>query len=358
MQEAQNDAPIETAAAKSAGGPPRKTVILVLAVVCLTLGGGGLAWWWHLRDYETTDNAFIAANVSSVSPQVAGRVAEVLAEDNQRVKAGDVLVRLDADPFRIRLEKAQADLSEAEKKHIEAGASQRIAQAALEQAKADAGSAEAQAANAATDNKRYGQLVEQGAVSVQARDTADTLSRTTAASLLAARKRINAAESQVALAEAQIATAQAGIEKARAAQDQAALDLTYTEVKAGVSGRVTKKAVETGDYVQVGQAVCSLVTDAVWVLANFKENQLRHMRPGQEAVLRVDTYSDLEFTGRVDSIQAGTGAAFSLLPPENASGNYVKVVQRLPVKIVFVDIPGDGLHLAPGMSVVPRVKVR
>ena len=176
---------------------------------------------------------------------------------------------------------------------------------------------------------------------------------------MAAHKRVAVAQAQADLAAAQIKTAQAVVERNKAALEQAQLDLSYCDVKAAVSGLVTKKAVEPGDYLQVGQAVLSLVQEDVWVVANFKETQLQGMRPGQKAELELDAYPDHTFHGHVDSLQAGTGAAFSLLPPENATGNYVKVVQRVPVKIVFDLVPADaGMLLAPGMSVFPRVRVR
>jgi membrane fusion protein (multidrug efflux system) len=328
--------------------------VLALGALCATG-----AWWWHARVYETTDNAFITAHVTSVSPQVAGRVLEVLIEDNQKVDAGDVLLRLDKAPFTVKADQARANLNEARQKLEEAGSQYQVALAAADQARADAASAEAQAANAASDLKRYRNLLGSGAVSQQAHDNAETLARTSASALLAAKKRLAAAEAQAGLAEAQILTAQAGVKKSQAALDQALLELSYTETKAQVSGRVTKKAVEPGDYVQTGQAVLGLVQEDVWVVANFKETQLADMRPGQPVSISVDAYPGHEFQGHVDSFQAGTGAAFSLLPAENATGNYVKVVQRVPVKIVL-DLTGGetwGL-LATGMSVIPQVKVR
>lgn len=342
--------------------PPRKSRAVVkaaLAVLAVCALGASGAWWWHARSFETTDNAFITAHVTSVSPQVGGRVLEVLVQDNQKVEAGDVLIRLDKAPFTVKADQARANLNESRQKLEEARSQHQVALAAAAQARADAASAEAQAANAATDLKRYRNLVNSGAVSQQAHDNAETLAHTTSSALLGARKHLAAAEAQAGLAAAQILTAQAGVEKSRAALDQALLDLSYTETKAQVGGRVTKKAVEPGDYVQTGQAVLGLVQDDVWVVANFKETQLQDMRPGQPVSISVDAYPGEEFQGHVDSFQAGTGAAFSLLPPQNATGNYVKVVQRVPVKIVFDLAPAEaGMHLAPGMSVVPRVKVR
>ncbi|WP_043646650.1 HlyD family secretion protein, partial [Fundidesulfovibrio putealis] len=352
------DKPVDppSAAAPRRRGRKRGALAALIALSALIYGG---FVWWESRAFETTDDAFIAGHVTAVSAQVAGRVLEVRVGDNQKVHAGDLLVRLDPATFQAKLDQAQADLNESEQKLQESRSAHAAALAAVEQAGADAASAQAQASNAATDLSRYNQLVHSGAVSQQARDNADTLSRTTAASQQASRKRVAAAEAQAALAATQIQTAQAGVEKFKAALEQARLNLTYATVTAQVDGLVTKKSVEPGDYVQVGQPLLSLVQDELWVVANFKETQLKGMRPGQHVDITVDAYPEHEFKGRLESIQAGTGAAFALLPPQNASGNYVKVVQRVPVKIVFESRPADaGLHLAPGMSVVPRVRVR
>ncbi len=331
-------------------------VVALLAVAALAATG---VWWWHARAFEETDDAFIAGHVTNVSSQVAGRVQEVLVDDNMPVRTGDVLVRLDPATFQAKLDQSKADLVEAEQKLREAISQHQASLAQAEQAKADATSAEAQAANASTDLSRYNQLVHSGAVSQQARDNAETLARTTSSSHQAARKHVAAAEAQAALAAAQIETARAVVEKFKAALEKDRLDLSYTEIKARVNGRITKKSVEPGDFVQVGQSMLNLVQDDIWVVANFKETQLKGMKPGQPVDITVDAYPDHPFKGRVDSIQAGTGAVFSLLPPQNASGNYVKVVQRVPVKIVFDLLPTEAeMHLAPGMSVVPRVKVR
>lgn len=339
---------------------PRRSLpkILLLAVAAAGLAYGG-HWWWAARAFETTDDAFVTGRVTNLAPQVAGRVLEVLVEDNQKVEKGQLLARIDPASFSVKLHQSEADLAEAQQKLAEAQAQHQSALASVEQAKADAASAEAQAANAATDLTRYNQLVQSGAVSQQARDNADTLSRTNAAALLSARKRQLSAQAQADLAATKIQTAQAGVDKARAALDQARLDLSYTEIASPVSARVTKKALEPGDYVQVGQAVMSLVQEDLWVVANFKETQLKGMKPGQPVSIAIDAYPDQAVSGHVESLQAGTGAVFSLLPPQNASGNYVKVVQRVPVKIVFDALPSEAqMHLAPGMSVVPTVKVR
>lgn len=331
----------------------------VFLVIAAGLAIGGLLYWRYARHFESTDDAFIAGHVTAVSPRVAGRVKEVLVTDNQQVKQGDILFRIDPVNYQTRLEVAKAALETAQRTLDEAGSEERAAQATAIETEARVASAQATADNDQKERVRYDTLLRERAVSQEERDNMDTTARTSKAALEVARKHSNAAKAQVALAEAGIQTARAKVGQAKAAVDQAALDLAHTVVHARVSGRVTNKAVEPGDYLQAGQSVMSLVQPDVWVVANFKETQLTHMRPGQPATVEVDAFPDHEFKAHVDSIQRGTGAAFSLLPPENATGNYVKVVQRVPVKIVFDRTDSEAkLPLSPGMSVVPTVRVR
>jgi len=356
MNETPDNQPAAASGQAAARGGAKRIILLLILAAGLAYGGH---WWWNARAFETTDDAFVTGRVTNLAPQVPGRVLEVLAGDNQKVEKGQLLARIDPAGFNVKLHQSEADLAEAQQKLAEAQAQYQSSLASVEQARAETSSAEAQAANSATDLTRYNQLVQSGSVSQQARDNADTLSRTTSAALQSARKRMLAAQSQADLSAAKIQTAQAGVDKAKASLEQARLDLSYTEISSPVSGRVTKKAMEPGDYVQVGQAVMSLVQDDLWVVANFKETQLKGMKPGQPVSIVIDAYPDHVLMGKVESLQSGTGAVFSLLPPQNASGNYVKVVQRVPVKIVFDTIPDEAqMHLAPGMSVVPTVKVR
>lgn len=279
----------------------------------------------------------------------------------------------------------------------------KTARANAELARAQAAAADAEAERANADVRRYEQLYKLDEVSRQQLDTAVAASRTSSAQLEAARRRVAAADSQVADALAaeevaanallqaesqvresqarvgeasgqlaaantaphqiaasrsQVNVASAEIEQAQAAVEQAELEVSYTRIYAPESGRVTRKSVEEGAYLQVGQVLFAVVPDDLWVNANFKETQLTYMRPGQPVEIGVDAYPDKVFKGHVDSLQAGSGAAFSLLPPENATGNYVKVVQRVPVKIVFDEAPDPSHSLGPGMSVVPEVKVK
>jgi membrane fusion protein (multidrug efflux system) len=206
--------------------------------------------------------------------------------------------------------------------------------------------------------KRSQSLIAKLAVSQQALDDAVAAARRTSAALIAAQKGLEAAEAQFGVTKSQIDTAEAALRSAAAQAEQARLDLSYTEVTAAEAGTIAHKNVSPGDYVQIGQNLIALVPLKVWITANFKETQLDLMRAGQPVEIHVDAYPGQTFHGHVDSFQRGSGPAFSLLPPENATGNYVKVVQRVPVKIVFDDPPDPGRPLGPGMSAVPRVKVR
>jgi len=381
-----------------------KALGVVAALPLLTLG---VHYVLHARAHESTDDAFIDGHIVGMSPKVASYVARVYVDDNTHVKAGDLLAELDPRDFEARLAQARANLAAATQQHraaflnarvVErtAGAGVQQAEAAvataerqvdgarsrLEQARAQVVSAEAEATRAAADVRRYENLLKYGAVSHQERDNAVASTDKAAADLDATRKAQQAAADTLRQQEAQLAQERARLTSAQAAPDQIAqsraqadqlaaqivqyeaavhqaeLDLSYTKLYAPESGRVTRKSVEPGAYVQVGQTLFSIVPDRVWVVANFKETQLRHMRPGQPAIVRVDAYPDRVFQGHVDSIQAGSGARFSLLPPENATGNYVKVVQRVPVKIL-IDEAADPQHVfGPGMSVVPEVRVR
>ena len=279
----------------------RPSVIVVAAALAVVGIGYGAVTMCHSFTHESTDDAFIDVHFVSVAPKIAGRVAVVHVDDNQLVKKGNVLVEIDPRDFQVALAQAKANLAKDK--------------ATLVQAR--------------TNEKRAQDLFAKKVISTQERDT-------------------NVATSD---------SSKASVEADEAAVEQAELNLSYTNITAPIDGYVTKNAVAIGDYLQVGQALMSLVPPRVWVIANFKETQLRNMQPGQPVDISVDAYPSLKLRGRVDSIQAGSGAAFSLLPPENATGNYVKVVQRVPVKIVLDERQELQRVLGPGMSVVPTVAV-
>jgi membrane fusion protein (multidrug efflux system) len=333
-------------------------IALVIVIVGITIGG--IVWWLSVRYRITTDDAFVATHNTTVSPRVSGHVEQILVDDNQYVKKGDLLVVLDDRDFIESLKSYQAALEMAQAQSLQAQSQVASAKASVAQAQADVVSAQANAAQAQSDLERYEsvQKLDPRAVSKQQVDQSTATARTTAAQLEANKQKQGAAEAQVKVAQAQIVAAQAAIDKAKADVENARLQLSYAKIYAAEDGQVTNRSVEVGNYITPGQALMALVPwnlKNVWVNANFKETQLRHMRVGQPVKIHVDAY-DMDVTGHVESIQAGSGAAFSLLPPENATGNYVKVVQRVPVKITFDQLPDQ--RLASGMSVEPTVNTR
>jgi membrane fusion protein (multidrug efflux system) len=302
---------------------------------------------------------------------VAGHVLKVYVSDNQDVKAGDLLVELDPQTYQAavdqakgRVAAAEADLLAARSQVEQAKAQVAAARAAMAQAQADLTAQTARQDEAQENLAQYRKARATGVVSSLEWTKIETQARTSSANVDASAKAVTAAEAQVSQAAAtlkaqqsRVGVATAQIETAKAALESANLDLGYTKVVAAEDGRVTRKNVEAGNFVSPGTPMMALVSPDVWVTANFKETQLAHMKPGQKVDIEVDSYPGVKFTGHVDSVQQGSGARFSLLPPENATGNYVKVVQRVPVKIDF-DGPRDGQHLlGPGMSVEPSVRI-
>lgn len=346
------------------GSPPnmgavkkRRRQILAAAAALVVALAAGVYYFQFVAPYETSDDAFIEGNVIPMASQVPGRVAELLVKDNQQVKAGDVLLKIDPRDYETSLAQARADLAAAQSRVAQAQAQVKASQAKVAQAQASVLAAEAENQRAADDLKRY-QSVDSTAVSKSAFDAAQSQARTASANLEAARSQAKAAEADVALCKAGVETANAAVQQAEARVRQAELNLSYTEVGAPEDGRVTRRVVEAGAYIQPGQALMAIVPRRYWAIANFKETQLTHMRVGQPVEVEVDAYPGRKFKGHVDSIQSGAGARFSLFPPENATGNYIKVVQRVPVKIVLDDLPENELALGPGMSVVPKVRVK
>jgi membrane fusion protein, multidrug efflux system len=337
-------------------GLSRRT--LVIAVAGLVIVAAVVAYYiLFIAPYESTDDAFVDGYTTLVSSRVPGQVMQLLIRDNQIVRQGEVLIQLDPRDYEASLAEARAALASARSQEAQSRAQLEVSQARVSQAGATEVAAEADAQRANNDLQRY-QSVEKRAVSKTILDQITTQARSTAAQLRAARSQLAGARAEVTLDQAAIQTAAAAVRVAEARVRQAELNLSYTTVIAPVDARVTARTVGPGNYVQPGQGLLALVPTHVWVTANFKETQLSHMRPGQPAELRLDAYPDYTLKGHVDSLQAGTGARFSLLPPENAVGNYVKVVQRVPVKIVFDGPLPKGLDIAPGMSVVPRVRVK
>ena len=284
---------------------------------------------------KPTDDATIERHVIQVSPKVSALVKAVHFDDNYQVRRGDLLVELDPRDFEVNRAIAAASLASAHSKVVEAQAQQNAALAGLGQSKADLAGAEATAENAEADFHRNEDLYKTKVIDRREYDASDAQAKSSAAAVESSVKKIASQEAQIQLASAQYNTALAAQNQSEAQLRQADLQLSYTKILAPFDGRITKKSIEPGNYVQPGQTLFSLVPDEVWVIANFKETQLKQMKVGQPVSIKVDALPGREFRAHVESFQVGTGSVFTLLPPENATGNYVKVAQRVPVKIVF-----------------------
>jgi membrane fusion protein (multidrug efflux system) len=394
--------------------------ILIAVAVVAALGAG--AWFFLTRGRESTDDAQVDAHVTPVAARIGGTVLRVPVTDNQTVEAGTVLVELDTREYQIALDRARAELANAEAELAAANANVPItatstssgvstaqsgveqAQVLAEEAQHNLAAAEARLASARAkvvgqeatavrderDVERFKGLLAKDEVSQQQYDAAVARAQSSRADVAVAQSQVREAETAIKAAQARIAQAKAGqavasaelraaqtapeqvtatrararsaaarVKQAEAAVGRAELDLEYATVKAPVKGVVSRKSAEPGQVIQPGQPLMTLIPlDQVWITANFKETQLQDMRVGQRVSIDVDAYGDRTFAGKVESIAAATGSRFSLLPPENATGNFVKVVQRVPVKIVL-DSDQDPDHLLrPGMSVVPTVYTR
>ena len=287
--------------------------------------------------FQSTDDAYVETTTVQVAPRVAGQITDVYITDNQRVHEGDLVAKIDDADYIVKVEQAKARYERALLNQTNAKANLTAANTNIEVAKKDL--------------ERYKNLYEQGAVSKQTLDTAQA--------------KYDAAQAQQTTAEQALFSkegtkvADADLKELKALKDQAELNLSYTKIYAPQNGTVSNRRVEKGMYVQVGTPLFVVVPDDVWVVANYKENQLRHMKPGQEVQIKIDTYPDKVFKGKVDSIQRSSGAKSSMFPPENAVGSFVKIVQRIPVKIVFTEkIDPEEYNIVPGMSVVPKVRIR
>lgn len=318
----------------------RSFVILALLLVILALGGG--AYYLQAQRFATTNDAEIDGPIHRVAPRVAGQVTKVLVDDNQHVTKGQVLVVLDDRREQVALDRAQADLAQAK-------AQLALKRADLAQSRANVQVAEANLYKAKRDSHRYAHVNPQ-AVTPTTRDAITAELRAATAKQAVAEQQVTGAEAGVGAAKAAVKAASVGVENAR-------LELSYTRIRAPADGHIAEKTVRTGNVVQPGTALMALVGDRIWVTANFKETALARIHRGQAATIHVDAVPGIDFKARVASIQHGTGSVFSLLPAENATGNYVKVVQRVPVRLVFDDPRVKDHLLAPGMSVEPSIRV-
>ncbi len=348
--------PISGGAPKSAGRKrgigPALGILVVLGMI-----GAGTMYWLSTRDFQTTDDAFVDAYTTQVAPRVTGQVTTLLFADNQHVAAGQKLLLIDPADFQAKLDQAKAQQASAQASLEQARAQVAVQQANVDQATANVRVTDADLLQARQDYDRL-RAIAPAAVSRQQIDAATATFHSAEAKLDASRQTVAAARAQVRSAQAQVLAAEASVNQAEANTRVAELQLSYCTLVAPVAGIVTHRTVSAGNYVNSGQPLFALVQDGRWVTANFKETQLADLHPGQDVDLVFDAVPSVRFHGTVDSFQAGTGSAFSALPAENATGNYVKIVQRLPVKILIDDDRLKDRPLMPGMSVTPSVRVR
>ncbi|RKQ39638.1 HlyD family secretion protein [Enterobacter sp. R1(2018)] len=342
---------------------PGKKPLIILGIVVVVMVIVAAVWWFLTRNEETTDDAFTEGNAVTIAPKVAGYVTELHVSDNQRVHKGDLLVVIDPRDAAAQRDQARAQVGLAESQLHQAQAQLELAKvqypAQRDQAQAQVAKAEADLANARAEYKRQ-RGVDPRATSQQNIDTASAQLRSAEAGAANARAQLEVANQvklQIRQQETNVEARARQVDQAKAQLETAELNLSYTQVRAPFDGFVTLRNVQLGSLVQAGTALFSVVSPDIWVTANFKESQLERMRPGNKVQLSVDAYPDMELEGHIDSIQQGSGSRFSAFPAENATGNFVKIVQRVPVKIV-IDKGLDANHPLPlGLSVEPKVTV-
>jgi membrane fusion protein (multidrug efflux system) len=318
---------------------------------------GGYLYWDYASHFESTDDAFIAARQFTIAPKVPGYLTAVPVTDNEHVAAGQVIARIDDRDYRNALNEARAQVAAARANIENIDAQIVVQQAQIRANQAQLDQAQAALVFAQQQAKRYQELAATGiAGTVQDAQRYTSGLRQQQAAVESAQATLALARRQIEALKAQRSSAVANLGLRKAQRDQAQLDLSHTTVTADQPGRVVQLSAAVGEYAQPGTNLTMFVPDDIWVWANFKENQLDHMRPRQRVTLEIDAYPERTIRAHVDSVQPGSGTAFSLLPVENATGNYVKIVQRVPVKLVMNDPPGD-VALGPGMSVVPTVRI-
>lgn len=349
-----------TPTADTAKPGSRKALKLAVTAAAI-LGAGAYAghWWLDGRFLEKTDDAYVGGNVTVISPRVAGYIAELNVSDNQMVHAGDLLARIDDRDYRAALAKAEGAVhaEEAALANVDAQAS--LQDALIHQSQAEIDAAAAEEVRTRDDQRRYATLVRTNAVSVEAAQRADASFKSARANSDRARASLLASRRQLDVIHSQRQQAQAALEQAVAARDLARLDLSYTELRAPVDGYIGNRRARVGSYVAAGTQLLAVVpAQGLWVDANFKEDQLAHMQPGQAVTIEADILPGKVFHGHLDSLAPATGAQFSILPPENATGNFTKIVQRVPVRVHLDDADGRLGNLRPGLSVLVEVDTR
>jgi membrane fusion protein (multidrug efflux system) len=340
---------------------PGKTPLIILAVVVLLLILGGLIWWFATRNQVSTDDAYTDGDAVTIAPKVSGYVVVMNLGDNKFVHKGDLLIKIDPRDYQAQLDQANAQLGQAQAQlnaaQVQLGIARVQYPAQLTQAKAQEQTAQANLVQTRAAYERQ-RAVDVRATSQQNIDTATAQQKSALANVAQAQAQVKTASlvpQQISQAQATVEERRQDVRQAGAQVEAAALNLSYTELRAPADGWVTKRNVQYGTFLQAGTSIFSLVTTTVWVTANFKESQLERMRPGDSVDVSVDAYPNLKLHGHVDSIQLGSGSRFSAFPAENATGNFVKIVQRVPVKILIDSGLQPDLPLPLGLSVVPKV---
>ena len=331
----------------------RGSVIFILLAACI----GTAAYFIHSLSYESTDDAYIAGTIIPIASEVRGQVTKVHVHDNQSVTAGMPLLEIYQSDYLNLVQERTGAVSRFKAEDLELRASIEQKEKAFTQAKANLDAALAEENLTAKERERYSRLIGQGAISQSRFDRVESQWQVANARTKAAAAALDEAAVAVKALKARLTTQTFRIAEAQASHDLARRDLARTVVVAPATGRIAKKNVDPGKYVQAGQTLLAIVAEHTWVIANFKETQIEKMTVGQPVEVKVDAYPGKVFRGRIDSLQPGTGAVFSLLPPENATGNFVKVVQRVPVKIVFEKPHDPAYPVWPGLSVIPTVDV-
>ena len=365
VQPAQPDAPQPVTSTASTGARDRrrgfvKRGLIAVALLAGTAGAGyyGHYYWTTGRYLELTDDAYMQADYTTIAPKVSGYISEVLVRDNERVKAGQVLAHIDDRDLKTALSAARANLGAAQAAIGNLDAQIVLQHSVIRQAVATVASAKASLKFAKTDAERYSKLAEDGANTVRKAQASSALAEETSAGLARAEAAVAAAKAKVAVLVTGRGHAAAQRDRALAAARQAELNLSYATIIAPISGTIGARTLRVGQYVTAGTRLMAVVPlDAVYVVGNFKETQLTSVRAGEAATIRVDSFPGVRLKGHVDSLSPASGLEFSLLPPDNATGNFTKVVQRIPVKIAIDEGSLKGL-LRPGMSVEPTIDTR
>ena len=350
--------------AKNSLRPSRQAIKRAALALVLALGIAGAAdfgygYLTHGRYLETTDDAYVKADSTIISPKVSGYIAQVLVGDNEKVKAGQLLAVIDDRDFRTALDQANADVAASEAAVRNLDAQITLQQPVIEQGTADIAAAEANLKFAQEEQQRYDGLMKTGSGTIQRAQQTDAALREKVAQLQHGKSGLLAAQRKVDVLTTDRAKAVAQLDHARAVAQQAELNLSYTKISAPVDGTVGARSLRVGQFVQAGTQLMAVVPlEAVYVVANFKETQLTHVRDGQPVEIRIDGFHETRLRGHVDSLSPASGLEFALLPPDNATGNFTKIVQRVPVKIVIDNGLDPNLPLPLGISAEPTVTVR